>query len=537
MSEACAEELRLIEAVDAVKLLSENLNEVMQLLNGWLQEVMWVFANGRLQRPQSLRPTHALMREINKIDALLITSAEGWTRHWKLLDPAKLLAESLKDRIMLLVFGKFNAGKSSLCNLLAERFATHHRAVQYFHLKAGRIVPTLQPFGEGATETTAYLQGVFLGDGVVLLDTPGLHSLTYDNAALTHQFIESADAVMWLTSSTSPGQVQELDKLARELHRGKPLLPVITRSDVIEEEEVDGQIVKLLRNKTGSNRLLQEDDVQTRTRDKLLQIGVDPTVVRAPISVSAHVARAQGQTTQALQDGGVTRLYAAVLDLIEPARAYKRRKPAEVLLHHLEENVLGAVESHIQPALSNLAVHLLQERERLHKLKPQLTGVVWRQVASELPRLLEQHAAPHNMAVLCREFENVMIEAMTREVALRLSDYAFRTPEVRAVLKMHSALELDDEKIFGTSTPVVSGTAMPNMQGTSITDHYERLHEILQRSMLQQLETQLGTIFLQCGQALDEIERSVCLMQKSMSAHTEALLQIKRKLRDGDATN
>ena len=50
--------------------------------------------------------------------------------------------------------------------------------------------------------------------------------------------------MLWLTSSTSPGQVQELDELARELHRGKPLLPVVTRSDVIEEDEVDGEIVK-----------------------------------------------------------------------------------------------------------------------------------------------------------------------------------------------------------------------------------------------------------------------------------------------------
>ncbi|MFX5595216.1 dynamin family protein, partial [Acinetobacter baumannii] len=82
------------------------------------------------------------------------------------------------------------------------------------------------------------------------LDTPGLHSATGENAALTQRFLDSADAVLWLTSSTSPGQVQELDELARELRRGKPLLPVLTRSDVIDEDEVDGRIVKCLRNKS-----------------------------------------------------------------------------------------------------------------------------------------------------------------------------------------------------------------------------------------------------------------------------------------------
>ena len=49
---------------------------------------------------------------------------------------------------MLLVFGKFNAGKSSLCNFLASRFAAQGRAVQYFHLESGRIVETAEPLRE-----------------------------------------------------------------------------------------------------------------------------------------------------------------------------------------------------------------------------------------------------------------------------------------------------------------------------------------------------------------------------------------------------
>ncbi|WP_250530521.1 dynamin family protein, partial [Caballeronia sp. ATUFL_F1_KS4A] len=78
------------------------------------------------------------------------------------------------------------------------------------------------------------LQGVRLAGKLVLVDTPGLHSVTPENAVLTQRFTDSADGVLWLTSSTSPGQVQELDELGRELHRNKPLLPVVTRSDVYE---------------------------------------------------------------------------------------------------------------------------------------------------------------------------------------------------------------------------------------------------------------------------------------------------------------
>src|SRR5690625_7633165 len=85
---------------------------------------------------------------------------------------------------------------------------------------------------------------------MLLLDTPGLHSLTAENAALTRQFLESADGMLWLSSSTSPGQVQELDTLALELRRRKPLLPVITRSDFIDEDIVGDEIVKVVCNKT-----------------------------------------------------------------------------------------------------------------------------------------------------------------------------------------------------------------------------------------------------------------------------------------------
>ncbi|WZB70189.1 hypothetical protein WJ968_31750 [Achromobacter xylosoxidans] len=116
--------------------------------------------------------------------------------------------------------------------------------------------------------------------------------------ALTQRFLDSADGVLWLSSSTSPGQVQELDELARELRRSKPLLPVVTRSDFIEEDEVDGAIVKCLRNKTGPNRALQEADVYERAKEKLLSLGVAPQLLSAPLSVSVHVARAQGKRMQ-----------------------------------------------------------------------------------------------------------------------------------------------------------------------------------------------------------------------------------------------
>ncbi|MET4576662.1 dynamin family protein [Ottowia thiooxydans] len=529
MSQASVNELRLIEAADGIELTQADLSDVTQALNSWLSSLARALNQHQLQRPTSLRGGHALLTRIESINALVTESAGDWKRQWTALAPAQRLSQAFDDKVMLLVFGKFNAGKSSLCNLLAGRFAAHGRSVAYFHLEDGRVVWTAQALDEGATETTARVQGVSLGQRLVLLDTPGLHSVTPENAELTQNFTDSADAVLWLTSSTSPGQVQELGELSRELHRHKPLLPVITRSDVIEEDEVDGEIVKLLRSKTPANRRLQEGDVHLRAQEKLRQMDVATSLLKPPVSVSAHVAREQGETEEALAQGGFTDFYAALVDLVEPALAYKQRKPAEVLLHHLEENVLGALGSRLLPELSQLLGQLLQERERLQALQTRITTLVWRQVASEVPRLLEQHESALDVRGLCGALQALLQESLANELASQLGDY-----EVEALgVEDDLAIELPPGSGYvvvdaSPDLPAVDGS--PPSQATKVVSH-EHLHDALQKAVHLQLTHCLETVFTRYGKALDGIENSTHALQALVSHHRDTLQEIKASLR------
>ncbi|CAM5196913.1 dynamin family protein [Oligella ureolytica] len=104
----------------------------------------------------------------------------------------------------------------------------------------------------------------------------------------------------WLSSSTSPGQVQELQE-PQEIRRRKPLLPVITRSDFLDEIFVDNDIKKVLCNKCPENRALQEEDVLQRAQSKLITLGMDANLVQQPISISVYYARQHGLTNEALQ--------------------------------------------------------------------------------------------------------------------------------------------------------------------------------------------------------------------------------------------
>ncbi len=109
---------------------------------------------------------------------------------------------------------------------------------------------------------------------------------------------------------------------------------------------------------------------------KLRQMDVEPSFLQTPVSVSVNTAREQGETVQALGGSGFAQVCAALQGIVDPARAYKQRKPAEVMLHYLEENVLSAIASHVQPALSRL-------------------GSLLRQALPELPGLLERYAPVH----------------------------------------------------------------------------------------------------------------------------------------------
>lgn len=507
-----ADELRLLAHTDAAAWGAVDLTHILRELDGWLERLQHGLGAG-LAQPPGLQAAGALARQAEVVNRLLQDCRARWTRQWAGLQPAQALADDFDGRLMLLVFGRFNAGKSSLCNFLAERFAAHGRSVRFFHLEAGRIVASDERLREGATETTARLQGVCLGERLVLLDTPGLHSVTAENAALTQRFTDSADGVLWLTSSTSPGQVQELDELARELRRSKPLLPVLTRSDVIEEDEIDGEIRKCLRNKTPANRALQEADVQARARDKLRLLDIDLRLLEAPVSVSAHAAREQGQTAAALQEAGFARLYAALSDMLAPAQAYKQRKPAEVLLHHLQEHVLGGLQAGLQPALAQLRQALEAEREALEPRRARIVAMAWRGVIPELPRLLDEHAPQRNAQALCAEVALLVAAAFERQAREQLDGYGL-PPAAPVAL----ALAAD------------AGCQAAGAQWDAAVGD-EALHTALAGAVQERLASLAAQAVQACAAALDRLEADVGRLQDAIALHGRQLPDLERQLR------
>ena len=236
-----------------------------------IEQIKVLLSNSSQFNQQALSSDNKLTALIADLTNNLKVKFGEWDEKILAASPMQNLSRKFEDKIIFLVFGKVNAGKSSFSNQVVELYLSlfPEDHIRRFALK-GNEIPTIEgEFAEGFTETTAQIQGVELGKYFVLLDSPGLHSTQEKNGNLTKQFIDSADAVLWLTPSSSPGQVQELAELKYELEKGKPLLPVITRSDVVEEDWDDKteSLVQTMKDKTPENRKLQEEDVYKRLQD------------------------------------------------------------------------------------------------------------------------------------------------------------------------------------------------------------------------------------------------------------------------------
>ncbi len=515
---ALSEEQLFMAETEAAALDAEDLGPALALLDSWLESLGTGLAGAHLDAA-ALRENSEIARRIAAANAAVDACVSDWPQQREALRPVEALARSLDQAVVLLVFGKFNAGKSSLCNLMADRFAGHGTEVACFRLDADGRLESCNRFTEGATETTSRIQGVRLGKRLVLLDTPGLHSATGEHAALTRRFVDCADAVLWLTSSSTPGQVQELDELAGELRRAKPLLPVITRSDRYEEDEIDGALVKLMRNKPMADRSGQEADVAERARDKLAALGLDVAQLRPPVSVSVHMARAEGANPAATAAAGMDRLYAALRALVSPALAYRRRKPAEVRLRYLDETVLGDLNARVRPAQEQLNAALDDVAGQLECRSAQVQEDVWRAVLPLLPDLLDAHAPERDAEGVRHSISRALQLTWSEARDAHFRDYLLGRDGQPA--PFDPAPDIGFEEIM---IEVDDGLQSAGVDAT-------RLHAALERQIRDWVAAAADHAREECAAAIREVMAGAVRLDAVLRAHEASLGEIRNDLR------
>ena len=172
--------------------------------------------------------------------------------------------ERLARPLTIAVMGEFSAGKSTFVNALLGAsvapmgvlpttstinvFRPGQRGGAYVHLRNGElrhvaaddITTFLRGIDENESKAIRYIElerrEGQLGE-VVIVDTPGLNALDPYHERVAREFLERADAVIWVFSATRGATASEAEVID-ELHgSGRRLLGVLNKIDTVPAEE------------------------------------------------------------------------------------------------------------------------------------------------------------------------------------------------------------------------------------------------------------------------------------------------------------
>jgi predicted GTPase len=409
---------------------------------------------------QKINQEHPLFKLAQHLKSSINHSVQCWDTKLEESLPMRALSEQFADRVILLVFGKVNAGKSSFCNFLTDLF--HENQVKRFYFEQGKVRYFDGAFAEGVTETTAQIQGVELGANLVLLDSPGLHSVVVENGELTRRYTDSADAVLWLTPSSSPGQVQELVDLKLELEKKKPLQPVITKSDVLKEDwcDIAQDIIQKVENKSSEIRKLQEEDVKSR----VLALG-GVCELKSAVSVSVHAYKSlQEVSNDPLKESGLHGLFERLVVIVDEANSYKVNKAKYQMINFLDGEVLRTLNDDIRPKVQQLQEQMKKTTEILQQRQTMLAARILDSVLCEIPLIVDNHINNQDKDAISRDLNRLIEKYIADTLAEELADYVNAIQQVSSNLSGKnlgdfSDITIDVRQVTGKRAQSVSSSA------------------------------------------------------------------------------
>jgi len=185
--------------------------------------------------------------------------------------------ERLARPLTIAIMGEFSAGKSTFVNALLGQtvapmgvlpttstinvFRRGASGGARVHYRDGRIATLaaedVEPFLHGLDDTEAARirhveierTGGRVGNAAVV-DTPGLNALDAYHEQVAREFLDEADAVVWLFSATRSGAATEAGMLASLRAGGRQVLGVLNKVDTLDDDE-KVELVEFLRKQLG----------------------------------------------------------------------------------------------------------------------------------------------------------------------------------------------------------------------------------------------------------------------------------------------
>ncbi|RYA24552.1 hypothetical protein CRU96_02655 [Malaciobacter halophilus] len=325
---------------------------------------------------------------------LIKESSKSWVVNFKKMLEKEKFRSDLANYFIIIIFGKVKAGKSSLGNFIAKHKLCSQKVEFFKYDEAGekQAIKKLEEIEEESFETnnlecTVEIQGFKL-DGMAWIDTPGLGSMVKENGDLAKEYIQSADYVIYPTSSDSPLQQDETQQLKELFSQNKKVTLCITKSDEKEEDECDcgseegcskckNGLIETLQNKSLLNREKQEIYVKDEI-DKITKKDKE-SVLGDIFSISSHTATKglEEKNEQLFENSNIPKFYELITKVVKKkATKLKEETPYDGLKSFIENNILGSNNSqkensivNIKNALFNLDEKISESLERFKTLQ------------------------------------------------------------------------------------------------------------------------------------------------------------------------
>ena len=342
-----------------IKLINNSVDEKRELVKKYVSNFNANIQNLRIDeniKKQNKEISNLLEETINLIKLV----SNDWLKNFDEMIEREKFRSDLSNYFIVIIFGKVKAGKSSLGNFIAKNKLESQKVEFFKYDEAGKkqAIKKLEEIEEDSfatnnLECTVEIQGFKL-DGMAWIDTPGLGSMVKENGDLAKEYIQSADYIIYPTSSDSPLQLDEREQLKELFEQNKKVSICITKSDYNDEDECEcgsedgcencnGGMVKVLKNKCLSKREGQEKFVKEEIY-KL--IPKDKEYILGDIfSISTHTAKKglDSSDNELFEDSNIPKFYELLTDVIkDKASKLKADTPYEGLKSFIDFNILGS---------------------------------------------------------------------------------------------------------------------------------------------------------------------------------------------------
>lgn len=407
-----------------------------------------------------------LVQAARNADEKVAARLAVWKNKIETYDRNTEFREDFGDSLLVFVYGKVKAGKSSLGNYVAyghgDPDADLIRSVQetdiqpaFFMKDATNNTEIMQKdkalrergkFSVGAMETTTEIQGFRL-PGLTWVDSPGLHSVTPENGELSRSYADAADLIIYPMNSGQPARASDLVEIADLLRARKAFVVVISRCDKVKVDiDDEGNKVNRRLMKTPKDRQDQIEYVYQEILAKA-SMAAQELLDADVMTISVTFAQENGSDPAMLRESGMSGLFEKLTGLTQTQGIrLKKAAPLNNLRTFVDMVLDGELSvTSLRNDLKTLEKSINLQRTSLERKQQAVTGRVMLDLDLAIEQEVMRHRVNRDVKALSQACSKIVQDIVIRHTNEALAEVLQDTQEsINEAVKFSEFKELPE---------------------------------------------------------------------------------------------